>query len=203
MAPTNMATSQMPLPTALAQSCLVVNGALAPLLFVSGNQVNAQLPGRVTGNATMTIHTPGGVSDNFNFSSSSNAPSVFQSGAPGATSRLATIVRASNGELVTPTNPIHPEDTVVIYLTGLGTTSPAVDDGMPAPNSPLATATVIPSVSLGGRSLNVYWAGLVPGYVGLYQINATVPFGVPLGLDIPLVIEQGGSSTTLAVRVVK
>jgi uncharacterized protein (TIGR03437 family) len=203
MAPSNMATSQMPLPTALAQSCLVVNGALAPLLFVSGSQVNAQLPGRVTGNATMTIHTPGGVSDNFNFSSTSNAPSVFQSGAPGASSRLATIVRASNGELVTPTNPIHPEDTVVIYLTGLGATSPAVDDGMPAPDFPLATATVIPNVSLGGKALSVYWAGLVPGYVGLYQINATVPFGVPLGLDIPLVIEQGGSSTTLSVRVVK
>jgi uncharacterized protein (TIGR03437 family) len=62
---------------------------------------------------------------------------------------------------------------------------------------------VTPNISLGGRALNVYWAGLVPGYVGLYQINATVPFGVPTGLDVPLVIDQGGSSTTLAVRVVK
>ena len=201
MAPTNMATSTMPLPTALAQSCLVVNGALAPLLFVSGSQVNAQLPARANGNATMTIHTPGGVSDNFNFSVSSTAPSVFQSGS--ASSGLATIVRASNGELVTPTNPIHADDTVIIYLTGLGATSPSVDDGMPAPSSPLATASVPPTVSLGGRGLNVYWAGLVPGYVGLYQINATVPFGVPQGLDVPLVIEQGGSSTTLHVRVVK
>lgn len=203
MAPTNMATSQMPLPTALAQSCLVVNGALAPLLFVSGNQVNAQLPARVLGNATMTIHTPGGISDNFTFSVSNTAPSVFQAGSPNASQRLATIVRASNGELVTPTNPIHTDDTVIIYLTGLGATSPTVDDGMPAPSAPLATATVVPQVTLGGKSLNVYWAGLVPGYVGLYQINATVPFGVPQGLDIPLVIDQGGNSTTLGVRVVK
>jgi len=43
----------------------------------------------------------------------------------------------------------------------------------------------------------------VPGSVGLYQINATVPRSVPLGLSIPLVIAQGGSSTTLDVRVVK
>jgi uncharacterized protein (TIGR03437 family) len=197
MAPTNMATSQMPLPTALARSCLVVNGALAPLLFVSGSQVNAQLPARVNGNATITIHTPGGVSDNYNFSVSSTAPSVFQSG------RLATVVRADNGELVTPTNPLHADDTIVIYLTGLGATTPAVDDGMPAPSGPLATANVPPAVNLGGKPLDVYWAGLVPGYVGLYQINAKVPFGAPQGLDIPLVIEQGGSSTTLQVRVVK
>jgi uncharacterized protein (TIGR03437 family) len=203
MAPTNQATSQMPLPTALGQSCLVVNGMLAPLLFVSGSQVNAQLPARVSGTATMTIHTPGGVSDNYNFSASSTAPSVFQTGSPSASQRMATVVRASNGELVTPTNPIHTDDTVVIYLTGLGATVPAVEDGMPAPSAPLATAAVQPVVSLGGKALNVYWAGLVPGYVGLYQINATVPFGVPQGLDIPLTIDQNGNSTTLSVRVVK
>jgi uncharacterized protein (TIGR03437 family) len=197
MAPTNMATSQMPLPTALAQSCLVVNGALAPLLFVSGNQVNAQLPSRILGNATLTIHTPGGVSDNFSVNVSNNAPSVFQSGS------VATVVKAANGELVTPTNPLHADDVIVIYLTGLGATSPAVEDGQPAPLSPLATANVTPTVSLGGKGLSVYWAGLVPGYVGLYQINATVPFGAPQGLDIPLVIEQGGNSTTIPVRVVK
>jgi uncharacterized protein (TIGR03437 family) len=203
MAPTNMATSQMPLPTALSQSCLVVNGILAPLLFVSNTQINAQLPARVAGNATMTIHTPGGVSDNYNFSASPTAPSVFQSVAPSSSARLATVVRASNGELVTPTNPVHIDDTLVIYLTGLGATSPAVEDGMPAPSSPLATAMMQPLVSIGGKPLNVYWAGLVPGYVGLYQINVTVPFGVPQGLDMPLVIEQGGSSTSLPVRVVK
>jgi uncharacterized protein (TIGR03437 family) len=197
MAPTNMATSQMPLPTALAQSCLVVNGALAPLLFVSGGQVNAQLPSRVVGNATLTIHTPGGVSDNFALNVSATAPGVFQSGSN------ATVVRADNGELVTPTNPLHANDTIVVYLTGLGATSPTVEDGQPAPSLPLATANVIPSLSLGGKQLSVYWAGLVPGYVGLYQINATVPFGTPQGLEIPLVIDQGGSSTTLSVRVVK
>ena len=75
---TNVATSQIPLSTALGQSCLVVNGTLAPLLFVSGSQVNAQLPSRVNGAGVLTIHTPGGVSDNYNFSVSTTAPSVFQ-----------------------------------------------------------------------------------------------------------------------------
>jgi uncharacterized protein (TIGR03437 family) len=62
---------------------------------------------------------------------------------------------------------------------------------------------ISPNITLGGVSLDVQYAGLTPGAVGLYQINATVPKGVPQGLDIPLVIAQGASSTTLSLRVVK
>jgi uncharacterized protein (TIGR03437 family) len=47
------------------------------------------------------------------------------------------------------------------------------------------------------------YAGLVPGEIGVYQINASVPWGVPQGMDIPLVVAQAGSSTALSVRVVK
>jgi len=202
MAATNVATSTVPLPTAMGQSCLVINGMLTPLIFVSPTQINAQLPSRANGSATLTIHTPGGISDNFNFSVNATAPSVFQTGVAGPQTGLATIVRADNGQLVTPTNPIHSGDTIIIYLTGMGATSPAVDDGMPAPSTPLASALASPSVTLGGAALSVYWAGLVPGSVGLYQINATVPLHPTQGLDIPLTITQGASSTTLSVRVV-
>jgi uncharacterized protein (TIGR03437 family) len=38
--------------------------------------------------------------------------------------------------------------------------------------------------------------------VGVYQINATAPAGVPQGLSIPLVIQQGGGATEVDVRVV-
>ena len=202
MSPTNMATSTVPLPTALAGSCLSVNGVPVPLLFVSSGQVNAQLPNNVGGSASLTIYTPGGVSDRFNFNVSSSAPSVFMSGSAGPTTGIATIVRADNNQLVTPTNPIHLKDTVVIYLTGMGATSPQVDAGLATPMSPLSTVTNTPSITLGGVPLQVQWAGLVPGEVGVNQINAYVPFGVPQGNSIPLVISQGGSNTTLNVRVV-
>jgi uncharacterized protein (TIGR03437 family) len=202
MSPVNMATSQIPLPTALGDSCLSVNGTPVPLLFVSASQINAQLPFNVSGNATLTIHTPGGISDNYLFGVQPAAPSVFQSGAAGPETGLATIVRASNSQLVTATNPVHPNDTLVIFLTGMGQTTPTVTSGMPSPSSPLAQANISPNVTLGGTPLGVSYAGLVPGEVGVYQINATVPLGVPQGLSIPLNINQGGASTTLNVRVV-
>jgi uncharacterized protein (TIGR03437 family) len=204
MSPVNVATSQIPLPTALGESCLVVNGTPIPLLFVSSGQVNAQLPFNVTGSAVMSIHTPAGISNNFNFAVQGAAPSIFMSGSAGPETGLATIVRASNGQLLTPTNPVNPGDTLVIYLTGMGTTSPAVNAGVAAPMSPLSWATQAPTVTLGGSPLTVLYGGLVPGSLsGLYQINVTVPTtGVPQGISIPLVIDQGGGSTTLNVRVV-
>jgi uncharacterized protein (TIGR03437 family) len=74
---------------------------------------------------------------------------------------------------------------------------------MPAPSDPLPSAVIVPTVTIGGAALSIEYAGLVPGSVGLYQINAVVPGSVPLGLDIPLEVRQGGVSTSLSVRVVK
>jgi uncharacterized protein (TIGR03437 family) len=201
---TNIATSQIPLPTALGESCLVVNGSPIPLLFVSTGQINAQLPLNMAGNVSMNIHTPAGVSDNYNFVVDSAAPAVFLTGTAGPQTGLATIFRADNGQLVTPTNPLHGGDTVIIYLTGMGPTSPAVQAGMQTPATLLTSVTQAPILTLGSSGLSIGYAGLVPGFIsGLYQINATVPGIVTQGDSVPLVISQAGGSTTLNVRVVK
>jgi uncharacterized protein (TIGR03437 family) len=202
MSPVNMATSTVPLPTALANSCLSVNGVPAPLLFVSSQQVNAQLPNSASGNVTLSIHTPGGISNNFYLSILSAAPTIFRTGAAGPETGLATVFRDDNGEVITPTNPIHPNDIITIYATGMGLTSPLVTSGMAAPLNPLPNTVIVPSVTLGGVSLNILYSGLVPGEVGVYQVNASVPSGVPQGMNIPLVVSQAGTSTTLSVRVV-
>ena len=203
MSPVNVATQEIPLPTALGESCLTVNGIAVPMLFVSSQQINGQLPANVNGNATMTLRTPGGISDNFYFSILPAAPSIFRSGTAGPETGLATIFRNDNGQLITPTNPIHPGDIIVIYATGMGRTSPFVDSGLAAPAIPLPNTVIAAAVTLGGVPLNVLYAGLVPGEVGVYQVNALVPQGVPEGMDIPLVVSQAGSSTALSVRVVK
>jgi len=175
-----------------------------PMLYASSQQINAQLPFTAEGNATLVLHTPGGVSDNYNLSVSTSAPSVFRSGVAGPDTGIATVVRLVNNQLVTPTNPIHPGDWITIWATGLGHTSPQVETGAAAPANPFAWAIDYPVVTLGGASLEVTYAGLAPGTVGVNQINAKVPDGgVPLGMSVPLTITQAGGSTSLNVRVVK
>jgi uncharacterized protein (TIGR03437 family) len=201
LSPVNVSTNELPLPTSLGDSCLTVNGTPIPMMFVSSSQINAQLPFTASGDVTMVLRTAGGVSPNLDLVVQSNAPSVFHSGTAGPQTGIPTVVRASNNQLVTPSNPIHPKDVIVIYATGLGTVTPNVANGAPGPSSPLATAVVPPTITLGGAQLTVGFAGLAPGMVGVYQINAEVPSGVPTGLSIPLIVNQGGATTTLSVRV--
>ena len=199
----NAATREMPLPTALGESCLTVNGVAVPMILASPERINAQLPFQVDGNVTMILRTPGGVSDNFNLTILPTAPSVFRNGVAGPVTDAPAVVRATNNQLVTLSNPIHRGDSVTIYLTGMGRTSPAVETGLPAPGDPPAAVLVPPTVTLGNVELPVAFAGLVPGEIGVYQINAVVPGFVAAGMAEPLTISQGGVSTSINVRVVE
>jgi uncharacterized protein (TIGR03437 family) len=196
---TNIATSEIPMPTALGDSCLTVNGVAIPLLLVSSSQINAQLPFNIDGNSQMVLRTPGGVSDNMNFNILLTAPSVFRASAPAADS--ASVYRAANNALVSDSNPVQAGDALIIYATGLGRTSPAVETGAAAPSNPLAAAMVQPDVALDGVPLAVDYAGLTPGGVGVYQINVRVPGNINPGSSVPLTIQQGGGSTTVTLQV--
>ena len=85
---------------------------------------------------------------------------------------------------------------VIAYGTGFGATSPAVPSGTVSPASP-AAQTVLPvraSLNGGTGAVNapVEFAGLTPGYVGLYQVNIRVPADAPTGPTVELTIEQDG-----------
>ncbi|HVO97166.1 MAG TPA: hypothetical protein VMT15_03825 [Bryobacteraceae bacterium] len=202
LSPTNLATAEIPVPTALANSCITVNGQPIPLIFVSPGQINAQMPFQAVGAETIVVHTPAGVSDNYNLTVQPNAPAVFLSGVAGPQTNLPTVIRFNNGLLATDSNPIRPGDTLVIYLTGLGQTNPAGVTGYPAPGNPLSSAITTPTVKIGSTTLAVRYAGLAPGEVGVYQINAVVPGGVSVGFSLPLTITQGGGSISVLVRVI-
>ena len=207
LSPVNIATSEIPLPTALANSCLTVNGEPVPILFVSSSQINAQMPFEAIGKVTMILQTPGGTSNNLNLQVLANAPSVFYvpvPGTDGSTLMAPAVIRSDDGQLVTNSHEIHKNANqyVVIYVTGLGQTNPAVGNGLPGPTAPLALALTAPTVSLGGVQIPVAYYGLAPGEVGVYQINAKIPSNVPTGFSIPLTITQGSSTTSVSVRVV-
>ena len=69
--------------------------------------------------------------------------------------------------------------------------------------NPYAVANNVPVVRLGGTTLPVLYAGLVPGLVGVYQINVYVPENITLGTSVPLVITRPGGDVSMSVRVVR
>jgi len=58
------------------------------------------------------------------------------------------------------------------------------------------------AATVGGAKAAVQFAGLAPGFVGLYQVNVQIPQGVAAGDAVPLVISQNGvasNTVTLAI----
>jgi uncharacterized protein (TIGR03437 family) len=105
LSPTNVAISEIPLPTALGQTCLSVNGAAIPMLYASPSQINAQLPLQLARQATLTLYTPGGESDDYYLNLQSVAPAIFKSGVAGPITGIPVIVKASNQQLVNAREP--------------------------------------------------------------------------------------------------
>jgi uncharacterized protein (TIGR03437 family) len=203
LAPTTASASSTPLPTLLGNVCVLANGTNLPLLFVSPGQINAQLPYNASGNVSTVVHTSGGISDIFVSQVSPTAPAIFSVNAPNSSALNPAIFRTSDNKLVTPSTPLRPNDTAVIFLTGSGQTTPLSVEGFAAPQSPPAESIAMPRVTIGETVGEVTFSGLAPGFVGLNQINVFIPGHVQTGFPLPLTVTMGSSATTVNVRVVR
>ena len=191
-----------PLPTLLGGACVMVNNITIPLFAAAPNQLKAEMPFTVSGSATMVVRAAGGISSPFAFTVASEAPAIFLTGSNQFQSGLPAVYRADNGALLSFSNPIHPNVSITMYLTGLGTVTPLPALGAAAPSKPVAMVDAPPTVTIGGYNLTVTSAILVPGMATVYQLTAKVPQGIHPGNSEPLTISSGSSSTTLQVRVV-
>jgi len=197
------AASSLPLPTSLAGATLVIGGVNAPLFYSSSGQINAQIPAELPTTtrlgAFIQLNLPGSIALSLpeTIALDGTRPGIFLTGG------TQGVVIDVQGRLVDANAPAAGGDVVVIYATGLGETVPSAITGRPAPSNPPAQVTTPASVTIGGVAAEVQFAGLTPGLVGLYQVNARIPGGVATGSAVPLVITQNGvpsNTVTFAVR---
>lgn len=190
-----------PWPSSLDQACVLLNGNPLPLGRVSSGEILVHVPFSAA-SGQLIVRSAGGASAAFLLNVEPAAPAIFRDGAAGPLRGLATLVRLANNELVTFSNPIQPGDRVSIYLTGMGRVFPDPGAGVPAPANPVPAVVLKPTVTLGDSALTVDFAGLEPGRIGVYRIDATVPWWVKTGQSVPLTVRQGNQETTVEVRVV-
>jgi uncharacterized protein (TIGR03437 family) len=77
--------------------------------------------------------------------------------------------------LVTVTNPALPGEIILFYVDGLGTVSPAVADGVPAPLSPLSPVVTNLAARIDGENATILFAGLTPTLVSDYAFIVVIP----------------------------
>jgi uncharacterized protein (TIGR03437 family) len=176
-------------PTTLGGVSVSIDGVLCPLYSVSPGQINAIVPYGVASNQTGLANIQ--VTSN---NVPSNVVQVYLTDAvPGSFSQtqngigLAAALHAATNQLITAANPAEPGEYISLFLTGLGTVTPAITDGALGPSNPLSYSDLFNAGILGvnfndfnpngstGNPGNIQFAGLVPTLAGLYQINVQVP----------------------------
>ncbi len=145
--------SSLYLPTILAGASVFVNGVRVPLYFVSPSQTNFQVPS-VTGQVKLWVEVAGIKGPEVSILVKETSP---------------CFLRLPNGDpYFTETGGVR-----TYYATGLGKTDPIIEAGSPAPTDALFKTLFIPN-SIAGTPVNTLFSGLTPGFIGLYQVNATI-----------------------------
>ena len=180
----------------------------APLVFVAGSQVNAQVPwglvpAGATQNVSVTVTSDSGTSTPAQVTVGPFSPGIFTAGPPTfyaiAQNVDGTLVQAVGSIPGLVTHPAKAGDTIVIYATGLGPVdnTPA-DGGIP---SVLTRTLTMPIVLVGGMQAQVAFSGLQPQFVGVNQVNIVIPATAPTGNAVPLQIQMGGITSPNNVTI--
>jgi uncharacterized protein (TIGR03437 family) len=199
--------ASLPIPTLLGGASLSIGGKDAPLFYSSDGQINAQIPFELTANARhqAVVRTQKGGGQALTvpetITLAAVRPGIFSTNQQG--NGQGAVLNAG-GALVDSSAAAAAGEVVQVFATGLGMTSPAVASGQLAPGAePLARVTAAVTAEIEGRPATVHFAGLAPGFVGLYQVNVEIPAGVAPSAAARLVLRQAGvpsNTVTLAVR---
>ena len=154
------AAAQFPLPPALNGTSITLDGISAPLLAIANvegqEQINFQVPWELEGRTQASLV----VSNNGINSAPVNLPLATQPG---------LFTGSRDGTLVQ------------LWATGLGPVLEPPASGQPATGATATREAV--RVLVNGSDVDVEYAGLAPGFAGLYQVNARVPAEPPGGSD--------------------
>jgi uncharacterized protein (TIGR03437 family) len=178
----------------------------APMIFVSGGQINAIVPYEVaslvgTGQGTkVTVVRNGVASNQLVLGLAATSPAIFSSLQTG---NGQGAILNQNLSANSVSNPAVKGTFVSIYATGEGSLTPFVPNGtimplvLPLP-APIAKVTV----TIGGQPATINYAGEAPGLVaGVLQVNAMVPATIGSGPQQVVITIGTNSNNTQVINV--
>ena len=183
------------LPTSFNGATVKVGAVNAPVFYVGPGQINAEVPFETAnGTVPVVVTTPAGTSSSVNLTVVNAAPSIF---IVDNANSIGAIVKSTDFSVITPTNPVKAGDTIVIYSTGLGQTTPTVQTGVlvTPPSSTSFNNTVPVSVKIGTQNGTVVYSIASPGFTGLYQTAVTIPAGVSGTVSVVLSVGNTASNS--------
>lgn len=163
----------VPLPLQLNGVSVTFDGKAAPLLYVSSRQVNALIPFDVAiSNVVMVVTAPGGSSSRYYVRLERSAPAIYTRDSSGQ--GKAWYFDAGFRPLDVIGN-----DPIILYAACLGPTNPVPSSSQVGGNAtePFNRVADNVEVYVGDKKADLLFAGLAPGFPGIYQLNVS-PAGV-------------------------
>ena len=180
------------LPTTFLGTTVFFGDIAAPLFFVRGNQINAQVPYEVSGAASVNVRivAEGGEGNTVSVPMVASHPGIFA-------------LRNQDFSVNSAANPEAPGRFALLFVTGQGRVQPEIASGGPGPFVPPFPAPVLDvSVSIGGGESPRVASVLAPGFVGLLQVNAQIPLDAESGAhDVLVTIGDQTSAEPVTVFV--
>ena len=210
-------------------------GQLTKTTLPMQQQIDLLVPQELPTSGTVNVQltTPTALYPNYTLKMAAAVPGLYRIQDPTVTTRFNIIAQFANtawlalpnstttglklplctsttNVLSTCGQPATIGDYLVIYITGLGVTTPGGDPNgkplttgqiAPADGSVLYETPTQPTVTIGGIQSKVLYSGLAPGYPGEYQLDVQVPNGVTNSDDTPVVVTMAGNSDTATVSI--
>lgn len=145
----------------------------ATIYYVSPDQVNFLVPANLLpGASTVQVVLDGHSGPAIKITLAAASPALFQ-----LDSKTAIAIHP-DGTVITEKAPAKPGEIVILYATGLGQTLPPVPYGQLFNDAAPLVQSAEFKLTLAGATANngaVQYAGIAPGFAGLYQINLLIP----------------------------
>lgn len=161
--------------TKVSDTEFLFDGIPAPIIYVRTDQAAVVVPFEIAGRlqTNIQIRRFGVLSNTLQQRVVDSAPGLFTISQNGTG---PAAIGNQNGSPNSAASPAPKNSVIALYLTGLGQLDLGGSTGLIAAANPLKRITQPVTVTIGGTTAIVQYAGVAPGNIeGLYQVNVTVP----------------------------
>jgi len=182
----------------VANTRVLFDGIPAPIIYAAKNQVAAVVPYEVAGEESTAVQVEynGILSIAVTVPVVESVPGLITAKSQGTGQAVAKNADGSNNSA---SNAAARGTIVTLYATGEGQRSPAGVTGVPSAANDAPVLAV--SLTVGGVAAPLTYAASAPGFIGLMQIDATLPQSAPTGAAVPLELTVGSAKSPAGVTI--